>query len=68
MNQALYWYKRAAAHGVAAAEYNLAVLYRDGRGVEKDEAQSTRLMNLAASHGFGLAAGMATITQSAGLP
>jgi hypothetical protein len=37
------WYRRAAAAGEVMAEQRLVVLYREGRGVPKDEAESRRI-------------------------
>jgi uncharacterized protein len=37
---ALQWFRRAAERGFADAEYNLGVLYFQGRGVTKDERQA----------------------------
>lgn len=38
--------------GLAEAQYRLAQLYRDGRGVRKDPARSERLFAQAAAQGF----------------
>jgi len=35
------WYKKAAEQGHASAQYNLAVCYENGTGVEKDEKKSS---------------------------
>src|SRR5690242_16351525 len=43
------WYRRAADHGYAVAQFNLAAEYVVGRGVPRDDAQ--------AAHWFGAAAG-----------
>lgn len=37
---AVAWYKRAAAQGSGAAQFNLAVAYQMGRGVPKDSAET----------------------------
>jgi uncharacterized protein len=52
LEQAAIWYRRAAEHGLAQGAYNLALLYRDGRGVEQNRDESNRLFAQAASHGF----------------
>ena len=49
--QAIEWYRKAADHGDAAAEFNLGWLYEHGAGVEKDEAQASAWYGKAAAHG-----------------
>lgn len=39
--------------GLAEAQYRLAQMYRDGRGVRKDLARAERLFAQAAAQGFG---------------
>jgi TPR repeat protein len=41
--------------GVAQAQYNLALMHRDGRGGPKDEVEARRLLGLAAAHGHAKA-------------
>lgn len=36
IDQAIYWYTRAASRGNSDAIYNLGLLYEQGKGVEKD--------------------------------
>ena len=45
------WFKKAAAHGVADSQYNLAVLYARGLGVEKSLSESYKWFALAAAQG-----------------
>lgn len=45
------WYRKAAEQGYASAQRNLGVMYSDGRGVPKDEAQAYMWYNLAAALG-----------------
>jgi hypothetical protein len=40
--------------GLAEAQYRLAQMYRDGRGVRKDPARAERLFAQAAAQGFGV--------------
>src|SRR3984893_16539449 len=46
------WYKKAAAQGVAEAQYNLGHCYTHGEGIAKDESEGTRLYRLAAEQGY----------------
>ena len=36
LEQAFYWFDRAASEGLAEAHFNLGLMYFDGRGVERD--------------------------------
>jgi TPR repeat protein len=49
--QALDWYRKAAAQGLAEAESNVGVIYEDGLGVEKDYPKAAALYRDAATHG-----------------
>ncbi len=40
MKQAFYWCQKAAENGHIDAQYNLASLYLDGKGIEKDLKKS----------------------------
>ena len=40
------WYKKAAAQGLAPAQYNLALLYRHGRGVTLDCPHAAALFRM----------------------
>ncbi len=42
-------YREPAEAGHATAQYNLGILYKDGRGVERDLATARRLLELAAA-------------------
>ncbi|MDR3733951.1 MAG: hypothetical protein P4L10_00270 [Acidobacteriaceae bacterium] len=44
--------QKAAASGDAVAQTNLGVLYEQGRGVTRDDAEATRLIRLASKQGF----------------
>ncbi|MET0394773.1 MAG: tetratricopeptide repeat protein, partial [Chitinophagaceae bacterium] len=46
--RALTYYQRAADQGEPVAMYNLALLYRDGRGVAKNDFQFNTWLNLSA--------------------
>jgi tetratricopeptide (TPR) repeat protein len=48
-------YQKAAEQGYSLAEYNLGVLYENGWGVAKDEAQAVAWYRRAAEQGFTLA-------------
>ena len=41
------WYRRAAAWGNAAAQYNLGVRYSRGEGVSQDDTEASMWFNLA---------------------
>ncbi len=43
------WYRKAAAQGVAEAQYNLGVMYGKGQGVPQDSVQAYMWYDLAAS-------------------
>lgn len=49
--QALYWYSKAAAQGIAEAESNMGVIYEKGLGVEKDYPKAVAWYIAAANHG-----------------
>ena len=49
------WYHKAAAQGYASAQYNLALMYRDGRGVARDAAQAQHWYEQAAAQGHAKA-------------
>ncbi len=49
--QAVYWYRKAAEQGDAAAQYNLGVHYDDGKGVTEDDAQAVYWYRKAAEQG-----------------
>ena len=38
--QAVHWYTKAAEQGNEWAQYNLGLMYAEGRGVEEDDAQA----------------------------
>ena len=47
------WYRLAAEQGDASAQFNLGVMYDNGEGVLKDDAEAVRLYRLAAEQGAG---------------
>ena len=51
MEDAAYWYERAASKGVAPAQFRYASLLEKGLGVKKDLAQAHRLYRAAADKG-----------------
>jgi TPR repeat protein len=36
------WYRRAADHGLAGAQFNLGIMYAEGQGVSQDYAVDAR--------------------------
>lgn len=46
---------QAAAHGNAAAQFNLGVMYANGRGVRQDDAEAVRWFRQAADQGLAQA-------------
>ena len=53
--QAVYWYEKAAAKGMLTAYTNLAICYRDGKGVKKDIHKAIELLNTAIERGSSTA-------------
>ena len=47
----MQWYRKAAEQGVAEAQYNLGVMYDNGRGVRQDDAQAVHWYRKAAEQG-----------------
>ena len=50
------WYRMAAEQGLAGAQFNLGVMYDNGRGVLKDEAEAVRWYRMAAEQGHAVRA------------
>jgi TPR repeat protein len=50
--EALKWYLLSAAHGEAAAQFNLGLIYATGKGVPQDYAEAIKWYRLAAEQGF----------------
>jgi TPR repeat protein len=48
-----------AEHGDAEAQYNLGILYHDGQGVPRDDAEAVKWYRKAAEQGNALAHGFA---------
>lgn len=51
-NQALNWYRKAAARGNAEAEYKIGYLYKKGLGVQPDNKTAKYWFELAKQHGY----------------
>ena len=51
----VFWLEKAAAQGRAQAQYEMALLYKDGRGVPQSIARYLFLMHASAVNGFRLA-------------
>ena len=49
------WYRKAAAAGIASAQYNLGVFYQLGSGVPHDNGQALKYHRLAAEQGHSRA-------------
>ncbi len=47
--------RRAAAQGLAQAQYNLGLMYAEGRGVQRDDVQAVAWLQKAAAQGFAQA-------------
>ena len=47
--------RRAAAQGLAQAQYNLGLMYAEGRGVQRDDVQAVAWYQKAAAQGFAQA-------------
>ena len=46
------WYRKSADQGFAQAQYNLALLYEDGKGMEQDYYEAAQWYKRAANNGF----------------
>ena len=64
--QAAAWYRRAADQNNAEAQFRLAALYRDGRGVTRDMAAAAEWYHKAAELGNASAQGTLAILYSMG--
>jgi TPR repeat protein len=53
--EAARWIRRAADQGLADAQYNLALLYQDGRGIRKDDFEAVRWFRRAADQNLAAA-------------
>jgi TPR repeat protein len=53
--EAVTWFRKAAEQGLATAQYNLAVMYANGRGVTKDDQEAVTWYRRAAEQGLALA-------------
>ena len=51
-NKAFQLWMQDAKLGEADAQYHIALLYRDGKGISKDLAEAVRWLRLSAEHGF----------------
>jgi len=52
----VHWYLQAAAKGEAIAQYNLGALLASGRGVEQDNVEALKWLNIAEANGSKQAA------------
>ena len=46
------WYRQAAEQGEAEAQYNLGLMYANGRGVPENDAEVVKWFRIAAEQGF----------------
>lgn len=53
--KAVYWYKKAAEQGHVYAQYDLAVMYHDGEGVNWNYCEAFRLFRESAAQGYSRA-------------
>jgi len=53
--KAVFWYRKAAEQGYAAAQFNLGVRYANGRGVNKDTKQAVNWYRKAAEQSYAAA-------------
>lgn len=51
MKEAVKWYRKASERDIPVASLQLARLYEEGKGVDKDMKQSLRYYKLAAGQG-----------------
>ena len=49
--EAVKWYRLAAEQGVAAAQYNLGLMYDNGDGVPENDREAVKWYRLAAEQG-----------------
>lgn len=54
-SNAAVWYQKASDNGSAEAQYHLAHLYRQGKGVEKSNEKYMELLESSAARGFQMA-------------
>ena len=49
------WFRKAADQGVPKAQYSLGMMYEQGRGVERSDAEAMYWYQKAADGGLGMA-------------
>ena len=49
--EAVRWVRLAAEQGTAAAQFNLGLMYANGKGVPKDDVTAYAWLNIAAAQG-----------------
>ena len=49
--EAIKWYRKAADHGFAEAQYNIGVMYANGTGVPENDALAVKWYRKAAEQG-----------------
>jgi TPR repeat protein len=61
------WATEAAKQGHVLAQYNLAIMLADGRGVPKNDAEATHWFRIAAEQGYVLAQSSVGLRYSEGI-
>jgi TPR repeat protein len=46
------WYRKAAEQGVETAQYNLGMMYDDGKGVPQDRTEAAKWHRKSAEQGY----------------
>jgi hypothetical protein len=57
VDKAIYWYRKAADQGNDLGQFNLGILYYEGKGVSQDYGKAFHWINKAAKQGFSKACG-----------
>jgi hypothetical protein len=58
----MYWYNKAAGQGLAAAQYNLAVIYHNAEGVQQDDVRAYAWLLLAERGGVDVSEAKPIVT------
>ena len=55
MDKAIYWYKKSAEQGQKEAQNNLANIYKNGNGIDKDMDKAIYWYKKSAKQGYQIA-------------
>ena len=67
--EAVKWYRKAAEQGLSQAQYNLGVMYAEGRGVEQNDAEAVKWYRKAAEQIVSAQTGLGVMyAQGKGVP